>query len=77
MGHIECPNHYHTQLIVQAPDGMADTILIREGFTQGEPLSFLVYGLEVLPIIHQLKETFPDIHQPWYADDASSGRWFI
>jgi hypothetical protein len=30
----------------------------------------VAYGLSLLPLIRQLKDEFPDIFQPWYADDA-------
>jgi hypothetical protein len=30
----------------------------------------VAYGLAILPLIHYLKDEVPDIHQPWYADNA-------
>jgi hypothetical protein len=34
------------------------------------------YGLGLLPLIRQLKEEFPEVRQPWYADDAGAGGHF-
>ena len=31
------------------------------------------YGLGLLPLIRQLKVDFPEVEQPWYADDAGAG----
>jgi hypothetical protein len=32
-----------------------------------------VYGLGILPLIHQLRAEFMQVKQPWYADDAGAG----
>jgi hypothetical protein len=34
------------------------------------------YGVGVLPLIRRLKEEFPHMKQPWYADDAGAGADF-
>jgi hypothetical protein len=34
------------------------------------------YVIEVLPLIRCLKEEFPLMQQPWYADDAGAGGYF-
>jgi hypothetical protein len=31
------------------------------------------YGIGILPLICQLKAGFPQVEQPWYADDAGAG----
>jgi hypothetical protein len=36
----------------------------------------VAYGLGILPMICQLKKEFPDVNQPWYADDAGAGGKF-
>ena len=43
-----------------------------EGTTQGDPLAMAMYALATLPIIHQLRHSFPTVQQVWYADDATS-----
>jgi hypothetical protein len=32
----------------------------------------VAYGIGVLPLIRQLKHEFPEVEQPWYADDAGA-----
>ena len=44
--------------------------LSREGVTQGDPLSMLMYSIAVLPLIHSLSNN-SRWHQNWYADDSS------
>ena len=43
-----------------------------EGTTQGDPVAMAMYALATLPIIHQLRHSFPTVQQVWYADDATS-----
>ena len=42
----------------------------KEGVTQGEPLDILAYGIGIIPLTKNLKSTYPDVIQPWYADNA-------
>ena len=37
---------------------------------QGYPLDMVAYGMEIITLIKHLKSTYPDIMQPWYADNA-------
>lgn len=49
-----------------------DTFLYsREGVTQGDPLSMLLYGVATLPLINHLSG-HQQVIQNWYADDASA-----
>ena len=34
---------------------------------QGGLLAMVAYGIVVLPFIRQMKSTYPDVTQPWYA----------
>ena len=43
-----------------------------EGTTQGDPLAMAMYALAITPLIDQLSSRSPDVHQVWYADDATS-----
>ena len=36
---------------------------------QGDPLAMFAYGIEIIPIIKHLKSMYPDVTQPWYADN--------
>ena len=42
-----------------------------EGTTQVDPLAMGVYALAIKPLIDKVRETCPDVHQAWYADDAT------
>ena len=42
-----------------------------EGTTQGDPLAMAMYALAVTPLIDELRSRCPDVHQVWYADDAT------
>ena len=33
----------------------------------------IAYGIGVLPLIQELRDTHPCVTQPWYADDVGSG----
>ena len=43
----------------------------KEGVTQGDPLSMVLYGLAMTPLGRRLRELHPTVTQPWYADDCS------
>ena len=45
--------------------------------TQGEALSVIAYGIEVLPLLRELWGTHHCITQPWYADDAGAEGSFV
>jgi hypothetical protein len=36
----------------------------------------LGYALGMLPVTRQLKAKFPEVDQPWYADDAAAAAEF-
>ena len=49
---------------------MAIFLQNREGVTQGGPLDMITYGRGTLPLIENLKKEFPDVTQPWCADNT-------
>ncbi len=42
-----------------------------KGITQGDPLAIVLYGIVLVPLVKILQHTFPDIMQPWYADNSA------
>ena len=54
-------------LVVQ---GTSEYIFSKEGVTQGDPLSMLLYAVAVLPLIQALEDREKWI-QNWYADDSA------
>jgi hypothetical protein len=69
---FNCYKHWGT-LVVRSNNGTGVFLFGREGITQGDPLSMFAYGVGILPLIRVLKEEFPEVEQPWYADDAGAG----
>jgi hypothetical protein len=59
--------------VIPGNNGSGAFIYSKEGITQGDPLSMFVYGIGILPLIRQLKAEFPEVEQPWNADDARAG----
>ena len=50
---------------------MPVTILSREGVTQGDPLSMVLYGITFVPLAEELQAADPGLLSPFYADDAT------
>ena len=48
-----------------------ETILSKEGTTQGDPLSTIIYALATIPLIRSLQKD--QLSQTWFADDAGAG----
>ena len=43
----------------------------REGVTQGDPLSMVLFGVTMTPLGKHLQRLHPQVLQPWYADDLA------
>ena len=50
----------------------ASLLQSREGVTQGDPLAVVAYGIGFLPLIEQPNEVYPEVTQPWYADNMGA-----
>jgi hypothetical protein len=56
---------------------MVTTLFSKEGVTQGDPLAMFWYRIGILPLICIFKkEDFPEVRQPWYANDAGASGSF-
>ena len=67
---FNCYRHW-AQLILRHPGGLPVTTLSREGVTQGDPLSIVLYGITLVPLAEELQTADPEILSPFYADDAA------
>ena len=73
---FNCYRHW-SQLMIRSGDGYeGHWMMSKEGVTQGDPLSMILYGLGMLPLTMKLKNAVPECIQPWYADDAGAGGEF-
>ena len=59
------------RLVARRPGKEAIFLLSLEGVTQGDPLAMALFGIAVCPLADILRREFPDVLQPWYADDAA------
>ena len=57
-------------------DGSGHFLHRKEGVTQGDPLAMVAYGIGVLPLIRELRDTHPCVTQPWYADNPGTRETF-
>ena len=65
-------NYYRhwAQLLLRQPGDPPVTILIREGVTQGDPISMVLYGINLILLVEELKAADPGLLYHFYADDA-------
>ena len=67
---FNCYRHAAMLLIIRDDGKPANILLSREGVTQGDPLSMILYGVALAPLIRLLKTEVPTVVQGWYADDG-------
>ena len=72
---IKCYFH-HSSLVLQNGDGKSNILHSREGVTQGDLLTMVAYGIGIFDMIEPLELMYPDVAQPWYADNAGELRKF-
>jgi hypothetical protein len=63
--------HHQTWLVICIAGASCIFILSKEGVAQGDPLAMVIYGIMLLPLITHLKMKFPEVIQPWFADDGA------
>ena len=69
---FNCYCHWAT-IAVRDLERSGHSLHSKEGVTQGEPLEMIIYGILVLPLIQELRDSHPHITHPWHADDAGEG----
>ena len=67
---FNCYKHW-AQLLLRQPGELPVTILRREGVTQGDPLSMILYGITLVPLAEDLRAAYPWLLYPFYTDDAA------
>ena len=58
-------------LVVRNRTRDAEFLASCEGVTQGDPLSMILYGIALIPLVELLRHDCPEVMQPWYADDLA------
>ena len=69
---FNCYKHWE-QLLLRQPGGAPVTILSREGVTQGDPLSMVLYRITLVPLAEELRAAEPGLLSPFYSADADFG----
>ena len=67
---FNCYKHW-VQLLLRHPGEPPVTIMSREGVTQGDPLSIVLYGITLTPLAEELRAADPGLLSLFYADDAA------
>ena len=67
---FNCYRHWEQLLHRQLGDPPVK-ILSREGVTQGEPLSMVLYKITFAPLAEELRAANPGLLSPFYADDPA------
>ena len=67
---FNCYKHW-AQLILRQPGEPPVTILSREGVTQCDPLSMVLYEITLVPLAEELPAADPGLKYPLYADNEA------
>ena len=73
---FNCYRHWATLLVRDTGDGSGHVFHSKEGGTQEDTLSMIVYVVGVLPLIRGLRGAYPRVKQLWYADNEVAGGKF-
>ena len=61
---------YWAQLLLSQPGDPPVTLLSKEGVTQVDPISMVLYGITLVPLTEELRAADPGLLSPFYVDDA-------
>ena len=67
---LNCYKH-EAKLIVHWPAALFRILTSREGVTQRDPLSVVLYRLALLPLAEAMREADPVVLQPWYTNNVA------
>ena len=67
---FNCYRHW-VQLLLRQPHNAPVIILSREGVTQGDSLLMVLYGITLVPLAEELRDEYPTLLYPFYANNAS------
>ena len=67
---FNCYRHW-AQLLLRHPGELPVTILSREGVTQSDPLSMVLYGITLAPLAEELRLVDQGLLSPFYVNDAA------
>ena len=59
--------------MIRAGESTGNFLHSKEGVTQVDPLAIIAYVLGILPLIGDLRTTYPSVTQSCYADDNEAG----
>ena len=66
---LNCYRHW-AQILFRQPRDAPVILLIREGVTQGDPLSMVLYGNTMVLLTEEIRGADPTLLSPLYADDT-------
>ena len=72
---FNCYRHW-AQLLLHQLGWPPVKILSREGVTQGESLSMVLYGIILVPLSKELRLADPGFLSPVYSDDVAFKDWY-
>ena len=62
---------HRAQILLRQPGNPPVTLLIRGGLTQGDPLSMVLCGITLIPLVVGLRVADPGILTSFYSDDMA------
>ena len=69
---FNCYRHWVCCLVRTEPGHLPLVTHSKEGITHGECLSMSLYGVALMPLASRMRETIPNVLQPWYCNDAGA-----